>query len=153
MIKLPVRSLSKSNMNQVKSILKKPFIKWLLIAIGVVILIFVVFLLSVFFELRGPINTANQQFSNIKKGDLQAAYNQLSENEKARISLTEFASNFSRLRISTDKNSRLFFNDRRIVDNQAHLNGVLVTNGTTFNMTYVLIQENGAWKISDFNLK
>lgn len=152
MIKLPEQLLLKPDMNPLSALIKKPFVKWLSIIFGVAIFVFVIILASIFLELSGPINTANQQFSDIKKGNFQAAYDLLSINEKAKTSLNEFALNFSRLRISSDKNSRLFFNNRQIVDNQAKLTGVLVTNGTSITITYVLIQENGSWKISDFNL-
>lgn len=125
--------------------------------IGAIIAVMVVFMIvvfaAVFIALSGPVKVANEQFNDIKTGNYQAAYDLFTTNAKDQTSIDTFQSNFVQFRITTDKNSRLIFNNRRIVNNVAELTGALISNGASRVVVYTLVQENGTWKISTIDLK
>lgn len=128
-------------------------IVWIFGAIGFLVLLTAIIFAVNFISISGAVSVANRQFIAIKKGDYQSAYDLFSSIGKTKTSFSQFQLEFARLRVNTDKNSHLFFNDRRVDGDNANLTGTLVSNGATNTITFSLVLENGSWKIYSINIR
>jgi len=89
------------------------------------------------------------QLADLKAGNLDAAYARFTDEYKARVSREEFEVLVSRhpgLRENADST----FWKRSVENARGEVSGMLTsTSGTREMVTYRLVKEGGAWKISD----
>ena len=89
------------------------------------------------------------QLADLKAGNKDAAYDRFSEDYKARVSREEFEVLVSRHGALRDNADSTFWK-RSIENDRGQVSGVLTsTSGTREMVSYRLVKEGGAWKISD----
>ena len=92
------------------------------------------------------------QLADLKAGNLDAAYARFSEDYRARVSREEFEVLVSRhpgLRENADST----FWKRSIENDRGEVSGILTsTSGTRETVSYRLVKEGGAWKVSDIDI-
>jgi hypothetical protein len=89
------------------------------------------------------------QLADLKAGNNDAAYARFSEDYKARVSREEFEVLVSRHGALRDNADSTFWK-RSIENDRGQVSGVLTsTSGTREMVSYRLVKEGGAWKISD----
>jgi hypothetical protein len=97
----------------------------------------------------GAVDAVRTQLADLKAGNLDAAYGRFTEEYKARVSREEFEVLVSRhpgLRENADST----FWKRSVENARGEVSGMLTsTSGTREMVTYRLVKEGGAWKISD----
>ena len=102
-----------------------------------------------YFMTSGAVEAVRAQITDVKKGDLAAAYGRMSEEYRAQHSMDEFVAFVDRhpaLKENTDST----FMSRNVQNNTAHIAGSLTgAAGVTESVTYVLVKEGGGWRISE----
>ena len=89
------------------------------------------------------------QLADLKAGNVDAAYARFSEDYKARVSREEFEVLVSR-HAALRENADSTFWKRSIENDKGAISGVLTsTSGAHETVSYHLVKEGGAWKISD----
>ena len=89
------------------------------------------------------------QLADLKAGNIDAAYARFSEDYKARVSREEFEVLVSR-HAALRENADSTFWKRSIENDKGAISGVLTsTSGAHETVSYRLVKEGGAWKISD----
>jgi len=89
------------------------------------------------------------QLAELKAGNIDAAYARFSEDYKARVSREEFEVLVSR-HAALRENADSTFWKRSIENDKGAISGVLTsTSGAHETVSYHLVKEGGAWKISD----
>ena len=89
------------------------------------------------------------QLADLKSGNIDAAYARFTDDYKARVSRDEFEVLVSR-HAALRENADSTFWKRSIENDRGQISGVLTsTSGTREMVSYRLVREGGAWKISD----
>ena len=91
------------------------------------------------------------QLTDLKAGNVDAAYARFSEDYKARVSREEFEVLVSR-HAGLRENSDSTFWKRSIENDKGLISGVLTsTSGAHETVSYHLVKEGGTWKIADID--
>jgi hypothetical protein len=101
------------------------------------------------FGTKAAVDAVHNQIADIKKGDLDAAYNRMSEGYRQSHSSADFAAFVAR-HPGLKENSDSTFNNRSVNNDKAHLEGfLLAASGAKETVTYELVKQGGGWKIDD----
>lgn len=97
---------------------------------------------------RAPVEAAQAQLGDIKRGDLASAHGRLSAGYKAQVSREAFESFVARHPMLKD-HTGVSFTSRSVHNDTADLAGALTAaDGTKEAMSFHLVQEGGAWKVA-----
>ena len=102
---------------------------------------------GVWFATSAIVDAVRAQIADVKKGDMDAAYGRMSEGYRQANSRDEFIAFVERhpgLRQNTDST----FSNRNVSNDTGTVGGTLTGGGTTEKVTYSLVKESGAWKIT-----
>jgi len=125
---------------------------WIALGCGGVLLVVVILVIlaigGVYVFTRAPVQAAEAYVGEIRRGDLAAAHNRMSEGYKVQVSretLAAFVARHSTLK----EQGTVGFSSRTVVNNTADLAGRLVAaSGTTEEMSLHLVKEGGVWRVA-----
>lgn len=118
----------------------------------IILAIIVVAVGLVFYFTSGLSSTAEKQLSDIKAGNMEAAYSLTSKEFQQVTSIETFKSYVEKFPILKDYKS-IKFTERKIESNVGYLAGTIEgTDGTKMKIEYQLVKEDGKWKIQAINL-
>ncbi|HWX23557.1 MAG TPA: hypothetical protein VN083_00880, partial [Vicinamibacteria bacterium] len=104
------------------------------------------------FVQKGAVDAATGEFTEIREGKIDAAYDRLSSSYKARLSREDFETLLNH-HPAIRSNKDVAFSEKIIVNDNAHLAGTVTSStGETEKITIELQKEGGAWKIASFEL-
>jgi len=126
--------------------------KWVGILAGVFVAIGVLIFVLVFALTAAPVKVANEQFNDIRQNNLQAAYDLFSDPAKGQTSFTDFQSMVSSNHLSDAQAASINFSGRQVNGDNAELDGKITVNATSAGLKYILVKENGVWKVSGFDI-
>jgi FHA domain len=119
---------------------------------GCLVLILVFFGLvggAAFFATRGVVEAVRAQITEIKGGNMDAAYGRMTEGYRQSHTSADFAAFVAR-HPGLKENRDSTFTTRNVQNDRAHLEGVLMAaSGTKESVTYELVKEGADWKIED----
>jgi FHA domain len=116
------------------------------LTLGVLVVVLVVG--GVFLASGEPVKAVRAQLTDIKAGRMDAAYNELSESYRAQLSREDFDGLVAQHPALKENGDSTFFS-RSVSGDTAKLAGYLVSeSGGREAVTYELVKEGGAWKIS-----
>jgi pSer/pThr/pTyr-binding forkhead associated (FHA) protein len=102
---------------------------------------------GIYFATKGPVEAIDKQLTEIKSGQIDAAYARLSQSYQAVVSRSDFERMIAAHATLRDNASSSFMS-RSVKNNTAHLAGTLTsTANDKESVTYDLVKEDDAWKI------
>jgi hypothetical protein len=104
------------------------------------------------FATRGVVEAVRAQLTQIKAGDMEGAYERMSDSYRATHSSADFAAFVGR-HPGLKENSDSTFTTRNVNNDKAHLEGYLMAaSGAKETVTYELVK-SGDWKIEDIKFE
>ena len=104
------------------------------------------------FATRGVVEAVRAQIAQIKAGDMDGAYQRMSDSYRATHSSADFAAFVAR-HPGLKENSDSTFTTRNVNNDRAHLEGYLMAaSGAKETVTYELVK-SGDWKIEDIKFE
>jgi FHA domain-containing protein/uncharacterized protein DUF4864 len=105
-----------------------------------------------YYMTQGAADAVHGQLKELKAGQTEAAYQRMSESYRSRVSPEAFQALVAR-HPALKSNADSTFRNRSVHNDTAELIGFLTaTSGEREDVTYHLVREGGAWKISDLEL-
>jgi hypothetical protein len=102
---------------------------------------------GVWFATTAVVDAVRAQIADIKRGDIDAAYARMTEDYRQANTREDFAA-FVAAHPSLRENTDSTFSSRNVSNDTGTVGGTLTGGGTTEKVTYSLVKEGGAWKIS-----
>jgi hypothetical protein len=102
---------------------------------------------GIYYMTKGAAEVAHGHVQRVKAGEIERAYDDLSTSYKAELSLQDFEQLVA-LHPSLKDNTSATFMSRSVHNDTAKISGVLVSPGGAEPVTFFLVREGGAWKIS-----
>jgi hypothetical protein len=102
---------------------------------------------GVWFATSAIVDVVRAQIEDVKKGDMDAAYARMSEGYRSSNSREDFVA-LVEAHPSLRQNTDSTFSSRNVSNDTGTIGGTLTGGGTTERVTYTLVKEAGAWKIS-----
>jgi hypothetical protein len=108
---------------------------------------------AAFVASKGAVDAVHAQLAQIRSGDLDGAYKKMSDAYQQTHTAADFAAFVGR-HPALKENSDSTFSSRNIVNDKAHLEGVLLArSGTKEAVTYELSKRAGSWAIDDIKFE
>jgi hypothetical protein len=104
------------------------------------------------FAQQGAVDAVQGEFTEIREGKIDKAYDRLSSSYKARMTRGDFETLLNQHPVIRS-NKEVKFPETQIVNDTAHLAGTVTSaTGDTEKITVDLQKEGGAWKIASLEL-
>jgi len=126
--------------------------KWIGIAVGIFVVIGVLIFVLIFTITAAPVKIANEQFNDIRQNNIQAAYDLFTDAAKGEFSFSDFQTIVSNNHLSDAQTASISFSRTQVNDNKAELDGQIKVNATSAGLRYLLVEENGVWKVDAFSI-
>lgn len=124
--------------------------KWIGIVVGGFVVMGILIFVLVFALTAAPVKVVNEQFNDIRQNNLQAAYDLFSDSAKSQTSFSDFQTMVSNNHLSDAQTASISFSGRQVNGDKAELDGKITVNTSSAGLKYVLVKENGLWKVSAF---
>lgn len=126
--------------------------KWVGIITGIFVVIGVLIFVLVFTLTAAPVKVANEQFNDIRQNNIQAAYDLFSDPAKSETTLSDFQTIVSNNHLSDAQTASISFSGRQVNGDKAELDGRITVNATSAGLRYLLVKENGVWKVDALSI-